>query len=69
MRRKEEGCTLSPHAAPPTWLLFLSERREEIEQINSDHQIPSISFTSPPSWIKVKGGTGGGGEGGEYTRT
>lgn len=25
---EEEGCTLSPHAASPTWLLFLTERRE-----------------------------------------
>lgn len=26
---EEEGCTLSPHAAHPTWLLFLSERRQK----------------------------------------
>ena len=65
-RKKEEegGFTLSPHAASPTWLLFLSERRER-DRANKHWppvSPPLISFTSlHPHGLRFAQGWGWGG--------
>lgn len=40
--------------------LVLCKKKRETEQINSDHQIPPISFSSPcPHGLKLKGDADG----------
>lgn len=50
----QPSCSVSNMALVPL------RKKREIEQINTDHQIPPISFTSPPTWIKAQGGCGWG---------
>lgn len=50
-----EGCTLSPHVASPTWLLFLSERRawDRANKHWPPESPPASPFASLPAWVNV----------------
>lgn len=60
MRRWRGGRRMypQPSCGVSNMALVPLRKKREIEQINTDHQIPAISFTSPPAWIKVQRGGG-----------
>lgn len=48
----QPSCSVSYTALVPL------RKKREAEQINTDHHILNISFTSLPTWIKAQGGCG-----------